>query len=64
MDTHSFIVYVKTEEICKNIAKYVEKRFDTLNYELETPILTEKNKKVIIIMTNKLGRKQSQSLLH
>ena len=28
MDTDSFIVQVKTEDIYKNIAKYVAKRFD------------------------------------
>ena len=29
MDTDSFIVYVKTDDIYKDIAEDVEKRFDT-----------------------------------
>ena len=28
MDTDSFIVYIKTEDICSDIAKDVETRFD------------------------------------
>ena len=32
MDTDSFIVYIKTDDIYKDIAKDVEKRFDTSNY--------------------------------
>ena len=31
MDTDSFIVYIKTDDIYKNIAEDVETRFDTLN---------------------------------
>ena len=37
MDTGSFIVYTKTEELSVDIAKDVKARFDTSNYELETP---------------------------
>ena len=33
MDTHSFIVYIKTEDIYASIAKDVEKRFDSSNDE-------------------------------
>ena len=32
MDTNSFIVPVKTENICKDIAEDVEARFDTSNF--------------------------------
>ena len=35
MDTDSFIVYIKTDDIYKDIAEDVETRFDTSNYELE-----------------------------
>ena len=35
MDTDSFIVYIKTDDIYKDIAEDVEIRFDTSNYELE-----------------------------
>ena len=33
MDTHSFIVYIKTEDIYASIAKDVEKRFHSSNDE-------------------------------
>ena len=35
MDTDSFIAYIKTDDIYKDIAEDVEKIFDTSNYELE-----------------------------
>ena len=38
MDTDSFIVYVKTDDICKDIAEDVQTRFNTSNYELERPL--------------------------
>ena len=38
MDTCSFTVYIKTEDIYVDIAKVVEKRFNTSNYELDTPL--------------------------
>ena len=38
MLTHTFIVFIKTEDICVNIVKDVERRFDTSNYELEIPL--------------------------
>ena len=39
MDTDSFIVYIQTDDIYKNIGEDVETRFDTSNYELERPLL-------------------------
>ena len=33
MDTDSFIVHVKTDDIYKDIAEDVETRFDTSNFE-------------------------------
>ena len=35
MDTNSFIVYIKTDDIYKDIAEDVEIRFHTSNYEVE-----------------------------
>ena len=35
IDTDSFIVYMKTDNIYKDIAEDVEPRFDTSNYELD-----------------------------
>ena len=56
MDTDSFIVYVRTDYIYKNIAD-VETRFDTSNYELNKPLPKGKNKKVIGLMKDELGGK-------
>ena len=38
MDTDSFNVYIKTEDIYVDIAKDVETRFNTSNYESERPL--------------------------
>ena len=38
MDADSFIVYIKTDDIFKDIAEDVETRFDTSNYELDRPL--------------------------
>ena len=46
-----FIVYIKSDDIPKNIAEHVESRFDTSKYELGRPhCLQEKIKKVIGVM--------------
>ena len=37
MDTDSFIVHVKTDDIYKDIAEDVAKKFDTSNFEIERP---------------------------
>ena len=55
MDTDSLIVYVKIDNIYKNIAEYVETRFDTLSYELDRPLPKAKNEKVIGLMKDELG---------
>ena len=57
MDADSFIVYIKTGDIYKNIAEDVEARFPTSNYELERPLPKGKNKKVIGLMNDELGGK-------
>ena len=44
MDTNTFIVYIKIENISIDIVQDVETRFDTLNYELERSL--RKGKKV------------------
>ena len=38
MDTDSFIVHVKKDDIYKDIEEDVEKRFDTSNYEIDRPL--------------------------
>ena len=44
MDTASFIVYIETTDIYKDIAEDVETRFDTSNYELCKSLPKEKIK--------------------
>ena len=52
-----FIVYIKTNDIFKDIAEDVETRSDISNYELHWPLPKRKKKKVILLMKNELGRK-------
>ena len=47
MDTKSFIVHVKRNDIYKDIAEDVETRFDTSNFELDRPLSKGRNKKVL-----------------
>ena len=63
MDTDSFIVYIKTDDIYKYIAEDVETRFDTSNYEIDRLLATGKNKKVIGLMKDELGGKIMIDLL-
>ena len=55
MDTDSFAMNIKTNDFYKDIANDVESRFDTSNYEVNRPIPTGKNKKVIGLMKDELG---------
>ena len=57
MDTHSFLVYIKTDDIYKDIVEDIGTRFDTSNYELNSPLPKGKNKKVIGLMKGELGGK-------
>ena len=62
MDTDSFTVYIKTDDIYKDITWDVEARSDTSNYELEwnsidRPLSKGKNKKVTGLMKDELGGK-------
>ena len=57
MDTDSFIMNIKTNDFYKDIANDVENRFDTSNYEVNRPLPTGKNKKVIGLMKDELGGK-------
>ena len=57
MDTDSFIMHIKTEDFYKDIPDDVEKRFDTSNYELDRPLTTGMNKKLIGLMKDELGGK-------
>ena len=63
MGTDNFTVYKKkTDDASKDIAENVEARFDTSNYELECYSIKRqlpkgKNKKVIGLIKDELGRK-------
>ena len=54
MDTVSFIVHVKTEDIYKDITEDVETRFDTSNFKLDRPLSKGKNERVIGLMKDEL----------
>ena len=56
-DTDSFIINIKTKDFYKDLATDVEDRFDTSNYEVDRPLPTGKNKKVIGLMKDELGGK-------
>ena len=38
MDKGSFIAYIKTDDIYKDLEEIVETRFDTSNYNLDRPL--------------------------
>ena len=57
MDTNSFIVHVKTDDIYKDIVEDVDKRFDTSDFELDRPLPKGKNEKVIGLMKDDLVEK-------
>ena len=55
MDTDSFVMNIKTKDFCNDIANNVEDRFYTSNYEVDRPLPTGNNKKVIGLMKDELG---------
>ena len=57
MDTDSFIVYIKSDDIYKNIAEDVETRFDISNYELDRQSPKTKKKNITGLMKEELGGK-------
>ena len=57
MDTDSFIMNIKTNDFYKDISNDVETRLDTSNYEINRPLPTGNNKKVIGLMKDELGGK-------
>ena len=62
MDTESFIVYIKADDIYKDIVEDVETRFDTSNYELDRPLPKRKNRKVIGSVKVELGVKITKKI--
>ena len=56
MDTDSFVVHIKTDDIYKDIAVDVEKRLEPSYFETERPLHKGKNKKVIGLMKDELEK--------
>ena len=54
MDTDRLTVHVKTDDIYKDIAEDLETKFDTLNFEIDKPVLKEKNLKKFGLMKDGL----------
>ena len=63
MNTDSFIVYIKADDIYKGIVEGVEKRFDNSNYELDRQLPRGKNKKIIELMKKHQVKKVWKYLL-
>ena len=59
IDTDSFIINIFTEDFFKDINNYIEKWFDTSNYDKndKRPLKIGINKKVIGMFKDELGRK-------
>ena len=59
MGTDSFVIHIKTEDFCKDIACDVDRWFDTSNYDKDDnrPLPIGKNKKVIGRIKDELGGK-------
>ena len=57
MDTDTFIMNIKTNDFCEDIANDVECKFNTSNYEVNRPLPMGKNKKIIGLMKDELGGK-------
>ena len=55
MDTDSFIVHLRTDDVFKDIAEDVETRFDTSNFKIDRPLRKGKNKRIIGLMKDELG---------
>ena len=63
MDTDSFIVHVRRDDINKDIAEGVKTKFDTSNQEINRPLLMGKNKNVIGLMKDEIGGQIIKKLL-
>ena len=55
IDTDSFIVHIKMEDIYKDISEDIETRFDTSNHNVNRLLPMRKCKKVLGLMKDGLG---------
>lgn len=52
----SFVVHVKTKDIYPDPTKNIEKIFDMKNHEFGRPLSIDRNKNIIELMKEELGR--------
>ena len=52
MDANSFIVWVKTDYIYEDLAKYIKTRFNPSNYELDRQLVKEKIRNQLVKWKN------------
>ena len=57
IDRQIYYTCIKTDDIYKDIVEVVETRFDTSNYELDSPLPKGKNKILMGLMKDELGGK-------
>ena len=57
LNLDNIVSNIKTNDFDKDIASDVKNRFDTSNYEVNRPLPTGKNKKIIGLMKDELGGK-------
>ena len=57
IDTDSFIMRIKTEDVYEDIAEDFEKRFDTWSYGIDRALITCKSKEVIGLIKDGLRQK-------
>ena len=55
MDKYSFIIYIKTEDVFKDIANHVERRFNASKYGTDRRLQKEINKNINWLKNDKLG---------
>ena len=59
MDTDSYIVHIKLEDIYAELAEDVERRFETSNYEVYRSLSIDRIKTVIGLMKDELGKRNN-----
>ena len=62
MDTDSCIVCIKTDDIYKDTAEDIGAIFDTSNYELDKQLIKGKNKNIIKLVKDELGKKNHDTI--
>ena len=63
MDTDSFIVHIKSEDISAGLLKDIEKKFKTWNYDVEIPLAIRKKQENHQINESKIKCEKGKSLL-